>query len=81
MGVVGTVDESAEVSCLAFQKRFGDRAQTLVFIGQHLDEAAVRARLESCFVEEAVLDAPGGWSGGPNPFPAPKMAVPADDEG
>ncbi|MEM8714018.1 MAG: GTP-binding protein, partial [Planctomycetota bacterium] len=60
--------------------RFGDRAQTLVFIGQHLDEAAIRARLESCFVEEAVLDAPDGWSGGPNPFPALKMAVPAADE-
>ena len=34
--------------------RFGDRAQQLVVIGQNLDEAGMRARLDACLLDEEV---------------------------
>lgn len=49
---------------------FGDRNQQIVFIGQKLDETAIRARLDACLLDEdkafAGLDA---WKGMTNPFP------------
>ena len=50
--------------------RFGDRAQLLVFIGQDLDEAATRRKLDACLLDKAVSDADSQvWSRLPNPFP------------
>ncbi|MEM7585019.1 MAG: zinc metallochaperone GTPase ZigA [Acidobacteriota bacterium] len=55
--------------------RFGDRHQALVFIGQQMDEAAVRARLDACLIDEALvaLDSKD-WVELPNPFPGLEMA-------
>lgn len=50
--------------------RFGDRSQQLVFIGQNIDEAAVRAGLDACLLapELAAADSKT-WAELPNPFP------------
>ncbi|PRP96124.1 zinc metallochaperone GTPase ZigA [Enhygromyxa salina] len=51
--------------------RFGDRSQQIVFIGQNVDEAAVRARLDACLLDEALASSDSkSWSERPNPFPA-----------
>ena len=50
--------------------RFGDRAQSLVFIGQRMDEAAMRARLDACLLDESLVAADSEtWTELPNPFP------------
>ncbi|MFN3199487.1 MAG: zinc metallochaperone GTPase ZigA [Bradymonadia bacterium] len=50
--------------------QFGDREQVLVFIGQKMDEAALRARLDACLLDGALVDAGiEAWSEMPNPFP------------
>ena len=49
---------------------FGDRAQSLVFIGQRLDEEGLRSRLDACLLDERALDDPHEWRSLPNPFPA-----------
>ncbi len=50
--------------------RFGDRAQELVFIGQQMPEAAMRARLDACLLDERVASAGSKtWAGLRNPFP------------
>ncbi|MEM7310513.1 MAG: zinc metallochaperone GTPase ZigA [Planctomycetota bacterium] len=48
---------------------YGDRAQSLVFIGQGLDEAMMRARLDACLLDKLTLADPESWSELPNPFP------------
>ncbi|MEM1350026.1 MAG: GTP-binding protein, partial [Myxococcota bacterium] len=53
-----------------WHEQFGDRAQQLVFIGQQLDEAALRARLDACLVDERALPgSPSSWELTANPFP------------
>lgn len=55
--------------------RFGDRSQQLVFIGQKMDEAAMRARLDACLLDESLASADNeAWAELPNPFPALLMA-------
>ena len=50
--------------------RFGDRAQQLVFIGQQMHEAAMRARLDACLLDERLASANSKtWVGLRNPFP------------
>lgn len=50
--------------------RFGDRAQQLVFIGQQMDERALRARLDACLLDEELAARDhGAWSTLVNPFP------------
>jgi G3E family GTPase len=50
--------------------RYGDREQQLVFIGQNLDEAGLRARLDACLLDAALAEADSAaWEGLPNPFP------------
>lgn len=49
-----------------------DRRQEIVFIGQGMDEAAIRYRLMACLVgssDEEVFD-PDAWRDRPDPFPA-----------
>ncbi len=49
--------------------RFGDRAQQLVFIGQNIDEPAIRARLGDCLLDEGLASADSKtWVGLRNPF-------------
>ena len=50
--------------------RFGDRVQEIVFIGQDMDEASMRARLDACLIENELLEGDSNtWSELPNPFP------------
>ena len=54
--------------------RYGDRHQALVFIGQQMDEASVRARLDACLLDRALCAADSSrWQGLPNPFPELQM--------
>ncbi|MCC9626041.1 zinc metallochaperone GTPase ZigA [Thalassospira sp. MA62] len=53
---------------------FADRRQEIVFIGQNMDEAALRARLESCLIDEddqinAGRFVPENYQNLPDPFP------------
>lgn len=56
-----------------WDERFGDRCQQLVFIGQNMDEAMMRAQLDACLLDEHTLAHPEEWANLPNPFPAPAM--------
>ncbi|MEM7412812.1 MAG: zinc metallochaperone GTPase ZigA [Myxococcota bacterium] len=57
--------------------RYGDRAQEIVFIGQEMPEAAIRARLDACLLEDRLANADGmAWAELPNPFP--EFEVPAE---
>lgn len=50
--------------------RFGDRAQQLVFIGQQMNEGAIRSGLDACLLDEALASADSKvWAELPNPFP------------
>ena len=50
--------------------RFGDRIQMLVFIGQQMDEVAIRARLDACLLDEAMASSDSdAWASLKNPFP------------
>ena len=50
--------------------RFGDRAQQLVFIGQRMDEATMRTRLNACLLDKYLADADSNaWEELQNPFP------------
>ena len=50
--------------------RFGDRAQQLVFIGQQMDEAEMRSRLDACLLDKKMAAADSNlWDRLVNPFP------------
>ena len=54
--------------------RYGDRHQALVFIGQHMDEIALRARIDACLLDDALaLRDSKDWVEFPNPFPDLEM--------
>ncbi|MEM6558198.1 MAG: zinc metallochaperone GTPase ZigA [Myxococcota bacterium] len=53
-----------------WHERYGDRSQQLVFIGQEMDEASMRARLDSCLLEKELASADSRtWAEMTNPFP------------
>ena len=55
--------------------RFGDRVQQLVFIGQQMHEATIRARLDACLLDEHLASADSKtWAELRNPFPELRMA-------
>ncbi|MEM8995633.1 MAG: zinc metallochaperone GTPase ZigA [Acidobacteriota bacterium] len=50
--------------------RFGDRSQQLVFIGQGLDEAKTREKLDACLLDtKTAAEDSKAWSKLDNPFP------------
>jgi G3E family GTPase len=54
-----------------WQEPFGDMRQELVFIGQSLDQAKMRAALDDCLLSEAeLLEGMEAWKTLPDPFPA-----------
>ncbi len=54
--------------------RFGDRAQQLVFIGQGMDEATIRAGLDACLLDDEIAQGEStAWARLPNPFPELQM--------
>jgi G3E family GTPase len=54
----------------SWHPRFGDRAQQLVFIGQHMDVDGIRARLDACLLDPELAAQDGeAWAALPNPFP------------
>ena len=54
--------------------RYGDRHQALVFIGQHMDETALRARIDACLLDDALaLRDSKDWVELPKPFPDLEM--------
>ncbi|MGF1547716.1 MAG: zinc metallochaperone GTPase ZigA [Thiotrichales bacterium] len=53
-----------------FEAPYGDRRQEIVFIGQYLDPAEIRARLDECLLSDAEWQAgPAAWKKLPDPFP------------
>lgn len=54
---------------------FGDRRQELVFIGDAMDEAEIRARLNRALLTaEELAEGPEAWAGYPDPLPSWGMA-------
>ncbi len=74
-------DETLRASILAeFRGPFGDRRQEIVIIGQDLDEAAVRTRLDACLIDPLEMRlGPLGWAQLPDPFPV--WEVESGDDG
>ena len=55
--------------------RFGDRNQQIVFIGQEMDEATMKARLDGCLLAEDIACGDSeSWTVLPNPFPKMRLA-------
>jgi len=53
-----------------WDSRFGDRIQELVFIGQNMDEKAIRTRLDACLLDEKIAATNSAtWAKFNNPFP------------
>ena len=62
-----------------WHNRFGDRTQQIVFIGQNMDEASMRAQLDQCLLnKELALADSEAWAGLTNPFPTIQLDVPAE---
>ena len=66
------VDDPAEFAAMKalWDPLWGDRRQELAIIGVGLDEAALRARLDACLLDDAEMAAgPMAWQHSPDPFP------------
>lgn len=57
-----------------WDERYGDRSQQLVFIGQGMDEATIRARLDECLLDSKLASEDSkAWANLSNPFPELKI--------
>jgi G3E family GTPase len=64
-------DEFQAYAAANFAPPYGDRKQEIVFIGQHLHEAGIRAALQRCLLDTEEERAGGkAWAMFPDPFPA-----------
>ncbi|MDX1266612.1 MAG: zinc metallochaperone GTPase ZigA [Oceanisphaera sp.] len=64
-------EESRAHISSCWQGPYGDMRQELVFIGQGLNEAALRRQLDACLLTEREMNlGPAGWQQLPDPFPA-----------
>lgn len=62
-------DERADIF-KHWQRPYGDRRQEIVFIGQNMDEAAYRKKLDSCLLTDAEFEAGfTAWATYADPFP------------
>ncbi len=62
-------DESRAAILQQFSGDYGDCRQELVFIGQQLDQPAMRAQLQACLLTDAEYQqGPAQWQDWPNPF-------------
>ena len=65
-----TGENSKDAVRALWHPRFGDRKQELVFIGQEMDETAMRAKLEACLLtEEELAQDESTWAEYNDPFP------------
>ena len=61
---------------------YGDRSQQIVFIGQGMEEQALRDALDSCLMDIDELDSiPEDWFELKNPFPELNIEEPGEGEG
>jgi G3E family GTPase len=81
------LDDDRELIESLWQEPWGDRRQELVLIGQEMDEAQLRAALDSCLLTDAELAlGPEGWASFDDPFgdwtpPDEQLAEEADLHG
>ena len=76
-------EESRPDNQADWHDHYGDRKQMLVFIGQDMDEAAIRGMLDDCLLEMPLAEAEfEQWEGRENPFPPLVLPdeEPAEDE-
>ncbi|MFN6195567.1 MAG: GTP-binding protein, partial [Planctomycetota bacterium] len=58
---------------------WGDRRQEIVVIGRHVDEAALRRRLDACLLTDGEMaGGPAAWAQLPDPF-GPSVADAEED--
>ena len=63
-----------------FVGKYGDRHQQLVFIGNDMDEADIRGRLESCLLTDEEYElGPKGWLDFEDTFPPIELEMEDDD--
>ena len=63
-------EESRPDNQADWHDHYGDRKQMLVFIGQDMDEAAIRGMLDDCLLASPLAEAEfAQWEGRENPFP------------
>jgi len=63
-------EASREIIMENWEEPFGDMRQELIFIGQNLDETAIKTKLDTCLLSlEEVLEGKTMWQQLPDPFP------------
>jgi len=64
-----------------WDERYGDRTQTLVFIGQNMDEAKIRSNLDGCLLaKDLACGNSESWAALPNPFPELEVEEEQDED-
>ncbi|MBX3179717.1 MAG: GTP-binding protein [Candidatus Hydrogenedentes bacterium] len=66
-------EEDLDEARRALKEVFGDRGQTLVLIGQHLDADRIHRALSECLLDDAM------WAAGPDAWASLHDPIPADE--